>query len=69
MAKKETAAAAPPQHRDTAKRLATQYGVQKVWGSTDGRFWATSEAARDKTLKGKEVDEYSFPSQTPAQEE
>jgi hypothetical protein len=68
MAKKETAAVTPPQHRDTAKRLATQYGVQKVRGSTDGKFWATTEAARDKTLKGREVDEYSFPPQAPAQE-
>ncbi|MDR1336510.1 MAG: hypothetical protein LBK22_06750 [Tannerella sp.] len=51
-----------------AKRLAGIYGVKKVWGSTDGRFWATSEVARDKTLKGKEIDEYSFPPQTPAQE-
>jgi hypothetical protein len=43
-----------------AKRLAAQYGVKKVWGSTDGKFWATSEAARDKTLKGKEIFEYTF---------
>jgi hypothetical protein len=63
MAKKETAAVTPLQHRDTAKRLATQYGAQTVWGTRDGMCWATSEAARDKTLKGREVDEYSFPSQ------
>jgi hypothetical protein len=41
-----------------AKRLADGYGVKTVWGSKDGRFWATSEAARDKTLKGKETVEY-----------
>jgi hypothetical protein len=60
MAKENTDGQAEGKFKEYAKQLADEHGVKKVWGSTDGRFWATSEAARNKTLQGKKVFEYTF---------
>ena len=43
-----------------AEQIAKNYGVGKVWGTVDGRHWATTEASRARLPKGIKVMEYSF---------
>ena len=45
---------------EKAALIAKNYGVKKVWGTVDGRNWATSEENMKWLPNGAEVEEYTF---------
>ena len=47
-------------YAEKAAQIAKNYKVKKVWGTVDGRRWATSEDNLNKMPKGVEVEVYVF---------
>ena len=47
-------------YAEKAAQIAKNYKVKTVWGTVDGRRWATSEDNLNRLPKGVEVEVYTF---------
>ena len=47
-------------HAVKAAQIARNFGVTTVWGTSDGRHWATDKSNINKLPVGAVVEEYSF---------